>query len=145
MPRTPEQVAGWAKNQKDRRTNGWRGYCLKFSRMAAGAPGGTYDAVTAAGVTRFQTRNRLHVDSMLNEVTLAAINVSPGKRARQLELALERTAMTDRDLNLDDGLGELIECGQQPGLHQTHADRFAERILGFEEIARAFFEIFGLS
>ncbi len=47
MPRTPEQVAGWAKNQKDRRTNGWRGYCLKFSRMAAGAPGGTYDAVTA--------------------------------------------------------------------------------------------------
>lgn len=47
MARTPEQVAAWAKNQKDRRTNGWRGYCLKFSRMAAGAPGGTYDAVTA--------------------------------------------------------------------------------------------------
>jgi murein L,D-transpeptidase YcbB/YkuD len=52
--------------------------------------GAIYDAETAAGVTRFQTRNRLAADSGLTEATLAAINVSPAKRVRQLELALER-------------------------------------------------------
>ena len=55
------------------------------------APAGTtYDAVTAAGVARFQDRNRLPVDSVLNASTVSAINVSPAKRLRQLELALER-------------------------------------------------------
>jgi murein L,D-transpeptidase YcbB/YkuD len=55
------------------------------------APSGTtYDAVTAGGVARFQDRNRLPVDSILGASTVAAINVSPAKRLRQLELALER-------------------------------------------------------
>jgi murein L,D-transpeptidase YcbB/YkuD len=55
------------------------------------APAGTtYDAVTAGGVVRFQDRNRLPVDSVLGPSTVAAINVSPAKRVRQLELALER-------------------------------------------------------
>jgi hypothetical protein len=46
MAKTGSQVAAWAKSQADRRTGGWVGLCLKFSRMAAGAPGGTYDAHT---------------------------------------------------------------------------------------------------
>ena len=52
--------------------------------------GTTYDPVTAGGVARFQDRNRLGADSVLGPTTVAAINVSPAKRARQLELALER-------------------------------------------------------
>jgi murein L,D-transpeptidase YcbB/YkuD len=52
--------------------------------------GTTYDAITAGGVARFQDRNRLKPDSALGATTVAAINVSPARRARQLELALER-------------------------------------------------------
>jgi len=65
-----------------------------FGDLPAGAGSSpattTYDAVTAAGVARFQNRNRMEPDSVLNATTVAAINVSPAKRARQLELALER-------------------------------------------------------
>lgn len=39
MSRDREDVVRWAREQASRRTRGWRGYCLKFSRMAAGAPG----------------------------------------------------------------------------------------------------------
>jgi len=52
--------------------------------------GTTYDAVTAGGVASFQNRNRLVSDSVLSPATASAINVSPARRARQLELALER-------------------------------------------------------
>ncbi len=52
--------------------------------------GTTYEAGTAGAVARFQDRNRLTTDSVLNATTVAAINVSPARRARQLELALER-------------------------------------------------------
>lgn len=47
MAKTRAQVANWAKDQKDRKTRGWTGLCLKFCRMAAGAPGGVYNAKTA--------------------------------------------------------------------------------------------------
>ena len=49
-----------------------------------------YDATTAAAVARFQERHGLAADSVLGRATLAALNVSPARRARQLELALER-------------------------------------------------------
>ena len=52
--------------------------------------GATYDAVTAGGVAGFQERNRLTPDSVLAAPTVSAINVSPARRMRQLELALER-------------------------------------------------------
>lgn len=60
--------------------------------VAAGrsTPGSTYDQLTAAGVARFQARHGLSSDSVLGKGTVAAINVSPAARARQLELALER-------------------------------------------------------
>jgi murein L,D-transpeptidase YcbB/YkuD len=44
----------------------------------------------AGGVARFQERHGLAADSVLGPATVAAINVTPAKRARQLELALER-------------------------------------------------------
>jgi L,D-transpeptidase YcbB len=49
-----------------------------------------YDDATAQAVARFQERHGLTVDSVLGPGTLAAVNVSPAKRLRQIELALER-------------------------------------------------------
>ena len=57
---------------------------------ASGADGALYDATTAAAVARFQERHGLLPDGVLGAATLAAVNVSPARRARQLELALER-------------------------------------------------------
>jgi hypothetical protein len=54
MARTASQVAAWAKSHADRRTGGWVGLCLKFSRMAAGAPGGVYDAHTGWARARYR-------------------------------------------------------------------------------------------
>jgi L,D-transpeptidase YcbB len=57
---------------------------------AGAATAATYDSVVAAGVARFQMRHGLPPDSVLGRATLAAVNVPPAKRLRQLELALER-------------------------------------------------------
>jgi murein L,D-transpeptidase YcbB/YkuD len=57
---------------------------------AGSAAGTTYDATTSAAVSRFQERHGLGADGVLGKATVAAINVSPAVRARQLELALER-------------------------------------------------------
>jgi len=62
---------------------------LPAAAAGAAAPG-TYDRVTADAVSRFQERHGLTGDGVLGAGTLAAINVSPAKRARQLELAMER-------------------------------------------------------
>lgn len=57
---------------------------------AIGADSGLYDSATAAAVARFQERHGLVSDGVLGRTTLAAINVPPARRMRQLELALER-------------------------------------------------------
>jgi murein L,D-transpeptidase YcbB/YkuD len=49
-----------------------------------------YSGEVVAAVARFQERHGLAVDSVIGPGTLAALNVTPAKRARQLELALER-------------------------------------------------------
>ena len=49
-----------------------------------------YDSTTAAAVKRFQERHGLLPDGVIGRATLAAVNVPPARRARQLELALER-------------------------------------------------------
>jgi len=56
MARTASQVAAWAKRQKDINSGGWKGLCLKFARMAAGAPGGVVDA--NAGWARAKYKHR---------------------------------------------------------------------------------------
>jgi murein L,D-transpeptidase YcbB/YkuD len=67
---------------------------VAFGDLPAAAAGdaasSTYDRLTAAAVARFQERHGIGADSVLGPATVAAINVSPAKRARQLELALER-------------------------------------------------------
>ena len=57
---------------------------------APAANGAVYDDATAAAVKRFQERHGLAPDGVLGPATLGAINVPPARRARQLELALER-------------------------------------------------------
>ena len=57
---------------------------------AVGAGGGVYESADAAAVARFQERHGLAADGVLGPATIAALNVSPERRARQLELALER-------------------------------------------------------
>ena len=57
---------------------------------AAAAMPGVYSNPLAAAVARFQGRHGLASDSVLGPATVTALNVSPARRARQLELALER-------------------------------------------------------
>jgi murein L,D-transpeptidase YcbB/YkuD len=57
---------------------------------APGADDALYDSAAAAAVARFQERHGLAPDGVLGAATLAAVNVPPARRARQLELALER-------------------------------------------------------
>ena len=51
---------------------------------------GTYSEPMGEGVRRFQARHGLVDDGVLGRGTIAALNVPPGKRVRQLELTLER-------------------------------------------------------
>jgi murein L,D-transpeptidase YcbB/YkuD len=78
---------------------------VAFGDLASTSPvnsadSATYDAVTAAAVARFQERHGLAADSVLGRATRIAIGVSPARRARQLELALERVRWLPP---LDDG------------------------------------------
>ena len=49
-----------------------------------------YDDVLAAAVQRFQRRHGLDTDGTIGRATLAALNVPPSARVRQIELAMER-------------------------------------------------------
>jgi len=78
----------------------WEGAAALRARLAAygdlpageeggGAPG-RYGDELVLGVKRFQERHGLVADGVLGKRTVAAINVRPGERARQIELAMER-------------------------------------------------------
>ncbi len=55
------------------------------------APASTlHDEALAAGLMRFQLRHGLDADGVIGRGTLAALNVPPARRVRQIELALER-------------------------------------------------------
>ena len=58
--------------------------------LAAASSDTTYDARTVAAVARFQARHGLAPDGVLGPATVAAIDVSPAVRARQLAMAIER-------------------------------------------------------
>jgi murein L,D-transpeptidase YcbB/YkuD len=58
---------------------------------ADAAPASTlYDEALAAGLKRFQSRHGLDADGVIGRGTLAALNIPPALRVRQIELALER-------------------------------------------------------
>jgi murein L,D-transpeptidase YcbB/YkuD len=50
----------------------------------------SYDHATVAAVKRFQQRHGLQADGVIGASTQAALGVSPARRARQIELAMER-------------------------------------------------------
>ena len=61
--------------------------------LPAAAPppaNGIYSESMKEGVQGFQARHGLAADGVLGPVTIAALNVAPGARARQFELTLER-------------------------------------------------------
>lgn len=63
----------------------------------ASVPGHTaavYDSPLVAAVQSFQQRHGLQADGVIGRATWAALQVPPGQRARQLELALERLRWT---------------------------------------------------
>jgi L,D-transpeptidase YcbB len=60
------------------------------ARAVRSADSTRYDTVTAAAVRRFQDRHGLEPDGVIGPGTVAAVNVPIARRARQLELAIER-------------------------------------------------------
>lgn len=71
---------------------GLRERLVAFGDLAADAVVATdrYDDVLAAAVQRFQHRHGLEPDGVIGRDTLAALNVPPPARQRQIELAMER-------------------------------------------------------
>jgi murein L,D-transpeptidase YcbB/YkuD len=65
---------------------------VAFGDLPADAAPATasYDDTLAQGVRRFQSRHGLDADGVIGRGTLAALNIPPAQRVRQIELALER-------------------------------------------------------
>jgi L,D-transpeptidase YcbB len=77
-----------------------------YARLAAGGEIGAaapaapfpYGAALVAAVQRFQRRHGLKPDGILDQATVAALNVSAAERVRQIEMNLERWRWLPRDL-----------------------------------------------
>ncbi|HVP69287.1 MAG TPA: L,D-transpeptidase family protein [Anaeromyxobacteraceae bacterium] len=85
LPRTPVSPWGGA--------DALRARLAAFGDLSPGEESGPpvgLPADLARGVERFQARLGLPVDGVLGRRTLVALNASPGTRARQIELAMER-------------------------------------------------------
>lgn len=57
-----------------------------------------FDAILVAAVKDFQARHGLKTDGILDQATVAALNVPPDERVRQIELNLERWRWLPREL-----------------------------------------------
>jgi murein L,D-transpeptidase YcbB/YkuD len=62
--------------------------------LAPPAAGAAYDGAWVAALQSFQQRHGLEPDGVLGRATLAALEVPPARRVRQIELALERLRWT---------------------------------------------------
>jgi murein L,D-transpeptidase YcbB/YkuD len=73
---------------------------VAFGDIAAGTPPAAGEILAGAlveGLKRFQDRHGLASDGILGRQTIAALQVSPALRVRQIELALERLRWLPRD------------------------------------------------
>ncbi|MDI6749466.1 MAG: L,D-transpeptidase family protein [Rhodocyclaceae bacterium] len=75
----------------------WAGLPILARRLAALGdlspaipPSARYEGELVAAVTAFQKRHGLETDGVIGKDTLAALNVPPARRLRQIELNLER-------------------------------------------------------
>ncbi len=76
----------------------WAGTAALAERLSALGdlpPGGAvsearYDGTLVGAVKRFQSRHGLEPDGVLGRATLAALEIAPAQRVRQIELAMER-------------------------------------------------------
>lgn len=67
----------------------------RLGDLASGTPvPPRYEGAAVAGVQAFQQRHGLTPDGVIGKGTLDALEVTPGSRARQIELALERLRWT---------------------------------------------------
>jgi murein L,D-transpeptidase YcbB/YkuD len=80
------------KNERDRRVPAIRKRLIVLGDFDAHASKDTdiFDSFLYEAVLRFQRRHGLEVDGIVGPRTLAALNTSPTKRVRQIELNLER-------------------------------------------------------
>lgn len=66
-----------------------------LAKAAADAP---FDAALKDSVTRFQARHGLNPTGLVSKATVAALNVSPAQRVRQITANMERWRWVPRDL-----------------------------------------------
>jgi murein L,D-transpeptidase YcbB/YkuD len=83
------------------RGQAWPGVAVLRERLIAlgdlprsTPPGIVYDGTLAAGVRAFQQRHGLATDGVIGRATFAQLQVTPARRARQIELMLERLRWT---------------------------------------------------
>ena len=104
--------------------------------LPAGADtaGELFDAQLADALRRFQLRHGLEPDALAGRLTIAAMNITADRRARQIEANLERLRWLPRDLgprhllvNIADFRLELTEEGSPTLAMRVIAGRLARR------------------
>lgn len=97
LPRSPKSRAP-AKLEPGQDWAGVQQLAQRLQAMgdlaAQAAPPTRYDSELVAALTRFQQRHGLEADGVIGRATVAALEVTPAQRARQVELNLERLRWT---------------------------------------------------
>ena len=101
QPLPPLPAPGGRGSARLERGRDWRGLLLLAQRLQALGdlpPGAVlpprYEGALVEAVQRLQRRHGLKDDGVLERATLAALQVPPARRVRQIELALERLRWT---------------------------------------------------
>lgn len=96
FPELPDTLVAKSKRK-------WRNYALLRQRLAmegdlaADTGANTLDRELREGLARFQERNGLRADGLMNWKTLEALNVPARRRAEQIALNLERLRVSERE------------------------------------------------